>query len=502
MRIDCPSCAAVYDFDDQAVGPEGITLRCTSCGHTFRFAPLVGVSGMRVRRTRSGEVVSVRDELDVRGGILERRFGRGDLLSRSGQHWAALGELPEFAAYFHVSDEMGPTRPSGPLPQHTPRAPGDTADLPAVGPAAGNATQWAHAPATTPPGYVQADGDTGRQPNAATRRPHTPPPLPSAPAVTGRPRLDTGKLRAQRAAKQGGWTIGSESVSTDATGGWDVGTGPVQRRGEPGRMLDTEQVIAAGVRSGPSGAVLAMLAAVGMLGAGALAIYFVPDLRARVLPSSAESAPAAPAPVEAGAEPSAEPTAPVLPPTEASGATTAAAGGVAAGADVPNAAPTGATDTATPPAEPAAASPPAVAAPTAPAAAQPAPPPPAPVAVGRDSLDVALRRGSDALAAGRYDDALAIYADAAERFGRAEAHVGAARAYLELGRRELAALRYERAIEANNRYQPAWVELGEVRQRMGDTAGAREAWERVLAIRSSGSAADRARAGLAELGPP
>jgi hypothetical protein len=66
-----------------------------------------------------------------RSAILERRFQRGDLLSRSGQHWAALADLPSYAPYFHVAEEMGPVRAPVQAPRSLP-ARGQTSELEAV----------------------------------------------------------------------------------------------------------------------------------------------------------------------------------------------------------------------------------------------------------------------------------------------------------------------------------------------------------------------------------
>lgn len=39
MIITCPSCSAQYNLPDDAVGPKGRRVKCTSCAHTWQQAP-------------------------------------------------------------------------------------------------------------------------------------------------------------------------------------------------------------------------------------------------------------------------------------------------------------------------------------------------------------------------------------------------------------------------------------------------------------------------------
>jgi hypothetical protein len=118
-----------------------------------------------------------------------------------------------------------------------------------------------------------------------------------------------------------------------------------------------------------------------------------------------------------------------------------------------------------------------------------------------DGIDAMLRRGNDALGAGSLEVALQVFSDAADQYNRAEAHVGVARTYLRMGREDLALVRFERATEVNARYQPAWLEYADLLRARGESAAAVAAYERVLAIRDTGTAADRARRALDDLRP-
>ena len=36
MDVRCEKCMTVYEFDDSQVGENGVTVKCTTCGHVFR----------------------------------------------------------------------------------------------------------------------------------------------------------------------------------------------------------------------------------------------------------------------------------------------------------------------------------------------------------------------------------------------------------------------------------------------------------------------------------
>ncbi|MBU6160334.1 MAG: tetratricopeptide repeat protein [Myxococcales bacterium] len=105
---------------------------------------------------------------------------------------------------------------------------------------------------------------------------------------------------------------------------------------------------------------------------------------------------------------------------------------------------------------------------------------PAPAQPAEDDYDALMERAERALSARRYNDAVDLFAEAAEQSNRAEAHVGAGRAYAGLRQWHVAAARFQRAIDRNPRYMPAWYELGNARSQSGDTAGAVAAWQRVV----------------------
>lgn len=527
MQIACPACAATYEFDESRVGPQGIALRCSACGHLFQYALLqtpVGTT-LRVRRVTTGEVFAFVDEHDVRSAILEGKFQRADLLSRSGQHWATLAELPNYAPYFHVAEEMGPVRAPAQPVQSLPR-PGQTRGLDAVvGPDSGqpqpNVTRTMHGIGLTPGVGAVAIDPTAAQLASASHTPaHKPTPLypmpPTPPQFPGRPRLATEHIDVARAQKADRYTLGDRDAHhepeefTFGDARRDTGSqqSPPQKlrlrqKTAPADSADRDLWETMPPRTAPTKSAAWIVAGAILVSTGLILWFAVPTFRAVFQSESAPNndseavAPTSAAPIVADTAD----TTSVAEETDTGAATATAGAGSGPAVQI---------DPDSPQAEASAA---ALAAPVVDASSAPAPQraaqttapqtiaaisPPA-TAPRVDGIDAMLRRGNDALSAGNLDSALQTFSDAADRYNRAEAHVGVARTYLRMGREDLALVRFERATSANARYQPAWLEYADLLRARGQSSEAVAAYERVLAIRDSGTAADRARDRLAEL---
>lgn len=78
----------------------------------------------------------------------------------------------------------------------------------------------------------------------------------------------------------------------------------------------------------------------------------------------------------------------------------------------------------------------------------------------------------------------------------------AGRALWQIDRREEAAVALARATAYAPRFFDAWVDLGDLRRELGDVAGAREAWQRALALRPRHEALQRRLAETAEAAAP
>lgn len=348
-------------------------------------------------------------------------------------------------------------------------------------------------------------------PAATTPRAEPPPAPPSAPAPD-----PVAASKGSAEVRGDGWSLG-ESESARETA-WSIG-GVAGGASTPGPehndlAVSGDWEAAAGLKKGPGmGRIVAPIALVAL---GAVLAVFV--LRPDLVGLGAESDGAADTPesmdtvaddmaTDPATDDSASPATgdddgsaeSALAAADGSGDASEGSGATAAvEPDTDNATgdTNGAVAAATPAPDPSPAPRPAATAPSARPQPSAAPnPEPAREASGYDGL---MARGNELLASNP-SGALEAFSAAADQSDRAEAHVGVARAYEAMGRFDLAAARYGRATRQNERYQPAWAGLAAARQRTGDTDGAIEAWERVIRIRSTGAAADRAREALGEL---
>ena len=133
MDVRCERCKARYAIPDEQITAEGLTLRCTACGHAFRvrkkeLVVTVAVTGEEaaqaipahelvtggmvatpvpqavpaaeslIMRSVDGSVRPVPDMAALQRWIAERRAVRDDELSRGGGPYLRLGLLPDLAA--------------------------------------------------------------------------------------------------------------------------------------------------------------------------------------------------------------------------------------------------------------------------------------------------------------------------------------------------------------------------------------------------------------------
>lgn len=533
MRVQCPSCASAYNFDESLIGPGGISLKCTACGHVFQLAALTALApgNVRVRRASTGEVHDFVDVAEVQQAILEQRFSRSDLLSRTGSHWAPIAQVPELQNALALSELTTSTEPLSPQPRAVTSPPGNTqifaqqvVSQPVAPVISAGATR---AMVTDGAPHRRIQATSGSQPIIETRpfarqtgqAPAMPDPVfegPSRNVAMAVARIDTAEVdrdRVLRGRAQGaggrddGWALESPKPPVQE---WSVGDAPIRSaRVEPGRRapdpVDTGSFEDVRPLAGARRAGSWPIAGAIVLSTLIVVVAAVPDFRNALLgrtgappDASAAEATGAASTADAG---SVDDAAPGLLDATAGSATTpgdptptGAAGlgsGVAADAEAdggPDGAPAPATEAD------------AAAQPDAAVASRDAAPSPEPPRAEGTSHDALMQRGNAALNAGRHEAALAAFSEAADRYNRTEAHVGVARVFAATGRRELAIARYERALSDNARYQPAWIELAALLEDEGQRDRAIEAYRQVLEIRDTGSAADRARTALGRLG--
>ncbi len=116
MDVKCQHCGVEYEFDDDRITPEGVTVKCTACGHIFKVKREVRVVTEPVQdaqkigsdwmvRQPSGNVFTFKELTTLQRWIVERKVARSDEISRTGKTWKRLGDIAELASFFQVVDD-------------------------------------------------------------------------------------------------------------------------------------------------------------------------------------------------------------------------------------------------------------------------------------------------------------------------------------------------------------------------------------------------------------
>jgi len=99
--IRCTQCSTEFDLDPSQVGPEGVTLRCSVCSHMFHAEPDPdAVSAPWKLATVEKHLFTLPDLRRVLEHIEDGRLRPEDQISRTGEGWLKLGEMPEFSSLF------------------------------------------------------------------------------------------------------------------------------------------------------------------------------------------------------------------------------------------------------------------------------------------------------------------------------------------------------------------------------------------------------------------
>jgi predicted Zn finger-like uncharacterized protein len=156
MDVRCEKCNTEYELDEERLKPGGVTVKCTGCGHMFkvrrRNPTNVGVTsprprrpstsqpppapGLRPRRASSqggagktwlvrsegGDIKTCTELATLQQWIVSGVVGPDAEISRTGNTWKPLGDIPELAKFFEVADEARRARQSTPPPARVPAA--------------------------------------------------------------------------------------------------------------------------------------------------------------------------------------------------------------------------------------------------------------------------------------------------------------------------------------------------------------------------------------------
>jgi predicted Zn finger-like uncharacterized protein len=136
MDVMCEKCGVEYEFDDNRVTNNGVSVKCSSCGHLFRIykksvAPVQaapddtkvdnGKGRFWMVRKPDGTVLVFKELAMLQKWIGEGTILRDDEISRAGENWKRLADLAELASFFQSFDQNQPSRtqPSRTQPSRT-----------------------------------------------------------------------------------------------------------------------------------------------------------------------------------------------------------------------------------------------------------------------------------------------------------------------------------------------------------------------------------------------
>jgi predicted Zn finger-like uncharacterized protein len=120
MDVRCEKCGTEYEFEDQRITEEGVTVKCSTCGHLFKIRrksfvltepvtlekkPLGEAERQWIIRKTDGSILNFKELTTLQKWIVEQKVSREDEISRSGESWKKLGSIPELASFFQIVDQ-------------------------------------------------------------------------------------------------------------------------------------------------------------------------------------------------------------------------------------------------------------------------------------------------------------------------------------------------------------------------------------------------------------
>ncbi len=111
MIIRCPKCGTDFALEADSIGPEGVTLRCSVCSHVFHaelVAPGASIDAEPWQiASPEKHLFTVPDVKTILAYIEDGRITPEHQVSRSGQAWVRIGDLPEFSSVFMAHGSYG-----------------------------------------------------------------------------------------------------------------------------------------------------------------------------------------------------------------------------------------------------------------------------------------------------------------------------------------------------------------------------------------------------------
>ncbi len=107
MDVRCQRCSTEYDFDEARIPPQGLAVKCSSCGNVFRVYRgnadgAAAADGQWQIRRADGRLVQFKEMTTLQRWIVERKVTRNDEISKGGKAWKRLGDIAELAPFFQA----------------------------------------------------------------------------------------------------------------------------------------------------------------------------------------------------------------------------------------------------------------------------------------------------------------------------------------------------------------------------------------------------------------
>src|SRR5687768_5128057 len=119
MDVRCEKCSTAYEFDENRIGANGVTVKCTARGFVFKVrrpkkappprATTTLGKGPQGRewlvRKPDGQMIAFRELTTLQKWIVEGRINRDDEISKNGETWKRLGNILELEPFFSVYEK-------------------------------------------------------------------------------------------------------------------------------------------------------------------------------------------------------------------------------------------------------------------------------------------------------------------------------------------------------------------------------------------------------------
>jgi len=112
MEVKCPKCQTVYHLEDSHIAPEGVNVQCTTCHNIFRVLPPQSdvsraQTGWHLKKP-DGTIINFAHLGELQKLILEYKANLEDMISKDGQTYKRLADMPEFGPLFMKRSQQKP----------------------------------------------------------------------------------------------------------------------------------------------------------------------------------------------------------------------------------------------------------------------------------------------------------------------------------------------------------------------------------------------------------